>query len=51
LPVIANQARLQMVLAYNLFHMIRQFHVWGEEVKRSREWLVKRLIKVGARVS
>ena len=48
----ANQARLQMgVLAYNLLHMIRQFYVWGEEVKRSVEWLIKRLIKVGARVS
>jgi len=47
----ANQARLQMgVLAYNLLHMIRQFYVWGEEVKRSMEWLIKRLIKVGARV-
>ena len=32
----ANQARLQMgVPAYNLLHMIRQFSVWGEEVKRS----------------
>lgn len=48
----ANQARLQMgVLAYNLLHMIRQFYVWGEEVKRSMEWLIKRLIKVGARIS
>ncbi len=48
----ANQARLQMgVLAYNLLHMIRQFYVWGEEVKQSMEWLIKRLIKVGARVS
>ena len=48
----ANQARLQMgVLAYNLLHMIRQFYVWGEEVKRSMDWLIKRLIKVGARVS
>jgi hypothetical protein len=38
----ANQARLQMgVLAYNLLHMIRQFYVWGEEVKRSMEWLIK----------
>jgi len=46
------QARLQMgVLAYNLLHLIRQFYVWGEEVKRSMEWLIKRLIKVGARVS
>jgi hypothetical protein len=39
------------VLAYKLLHMIRQFSVWGEEVKRSMEWLIKRLIKVGARVS
>ncbi|MCH6567045.1 MAG: transposase [Nitrospinae bacterium] len=48
----ANQARLKMgVLAYNLLHMLRQFYVWGEEVRRSIEWLIKRLIKVGARVS
>jgi hypothetical protein len=48
----SNQARLQMgVLAYNLLHMARQFYVWGEEVKRSMEWLIKRLIKVGAKVS
>jgi hypothetical protein len=46
----ANQARLKMgILAYNLLHMIRQFYVWGEKVKRSVEWLIKRLIKVGAR--
>ncbi len=32
----ANQTRLKMgVLAYNLLPMIRQFYVWGEEVKRS----------------
>jgi hypothetical protein len=32
----ANQARLKMgFLAYNLLHMIRQFYVWGEEVRRS----------------
>jgi hypothetical protein len=48
----ANQARLKMgVLAYNLLHMIRQFYVWGEEVKRSMDWLIRRLIKVGARIS
>ncbi|MGO9177318.1 MAG: transposase [Desulfobaccales bacterium] len=41
----------QECVAYNLLHMIRQFYVWGEEVKRSMEWLIKRLIKVGARVS
>ena len=48
----ANQAPLKMgVLAYNLLHMIRQFYVWGEEVKRCIDWLIKRLIKGGARVS
>jgi len=48
----ANQARLLMgVLAYNLLHMLRQFYLMGEEVKRSMEWLIKRLIKVGARVA
>jgi Transposase DDE domain group 1 len=49
---VANQARLLMgVLAYSLLHMLRQFYLMGEEVKRSMEWLFKRLIKVGAKVS
>jgi hypothetical protein len=39
------------VLAYNLLHMIRAFYVWGEAVKWSIDWLIKRLIKVGAMVS
>ncbi len=39
------------VLAYNLLRTIRQFYVWGEEVRRSIDWLIKRLIKVGARIS
>jgi methylaspartate ammonia-lyase len=39
------------VLDYNLLHMIRQFHVLGEKVKRSVEWLIKRLTKGGARLS
>lgn len=48
----ANQARLLMgVLAYKLLHMLRQFYLMGEEVKRSMEWLIKRLIKVGAKVA
>ena len=34
------------VLAYNLLHMLRQFYLLGEEVKRSMEWLTK----VGATV-
>jgi hypothetical protein len=31
--------------------MLRQFYLMGEEVKRSMEWLMKRLIKVGAKVA
>ena len=31
--------------------MLRTFYVKGEEVRQSIEWLIKRLIKVGARVS
>jgi hypothetical protein len=47
-----NQARLKMgVLAYNLLHMIRQFYVWGEDLRRSMDWLIKRLVQVGATVS
>ncbi|MBM4284314.1 MAG: hypothetical protein FJ128_03550 [Deltaproteobacteria bacterium] len=47
-----NQAWLKMgVLAYNLLPMIRQFYVWGEEEKRCMDWLIKRLNKVGARIS
>ena len=46
-----NQARLLMgVIAYKLLHMLRSFYVIGEGVKRSIEWLIKRLIKVGAKV-
>jgi len=33
------------------FNMLRQFYVWGEEVKGSIEWLIKRLITVGGKVS
>ena len=48
----ANCARLKMgALAYNLLHMLRRFYVMGEGVRRSIEWLIKRLIKIGARVS
>ena len=50
--LVANQARLLMgVLAYNLLQMLRQFCLHGEAVKRPREWLIKRLIKVGAKVA
>jgi hypothetical protein len=38
-------------LAYNLLHMLRQFYLMAEEVKRSTEWLIKRLIKVGTKAA
>jgi hypothetical protein len=48
----ANQARLFMgVLTYSLLHMLKQFYFMGEEAKRSMEWLIRRLIKVGARAA
>jgi len=48
----ANQARLKMgALAYNLLHMIREFHLTGEDVKRSMEWLIRRIIKAASRIS
>jgi len=47
----ANQSRLLMgVLAYKLLHMLCQFCLMGDEKKRSMEWLIKRLIKVGSKV-
>jgi len=51
-PLKANEARLKMgVIAYNILQIIREFFVWGEPVKRSMEWLILRLIKVGAGVT
>jgi len=48
----ANQARLKMgAVAYNLLHMIREFHLHGEEVKRSIEWIIRRIIKAASRIS
>ncbi len=48
----ANQARLKMgVLVYNLLHLMRERYIMGEEVKRSVEWLIRRIIKVALRVS
>ena len=42
----ANEARLKMgVIAYNLLHLLRKFHVRGEGVRRSIECLIGRLIK------
>ena len=48
----ANQARLKMgLLAYNLLHLLREFYMEGEEVKRSIEWIIRRMVKVASRVS
>lgn len=48
----ADQARLKMgALAYNLLQMIREFHLQGEDVKRSMEWLIRRIIKAVSRIS
>jgi hypothetical protein len=47
----ANQARLLVgCLAYNLLHMMRDTAFWGESVKPSMDSIIKRLVKVGARV-
>jgi len=47
----ANQARLLVgCLAYNLLHLIRDAAFWGESVKPSIDSIIRRLVKVGARV-
>jgi len=38
------------VLAYNLLHMLRQFYLLDDRVKRLIEWFINRQIKVGAKV-
>ena len=38
------------MLAYNLLHMIRDMAFWGEKVKPSIDSIIRRLVKVGARV-
>jgi hypothetical protein len=48
----ANQARFKMgLLAYNLLHLVREFYMVGEEVKRTIEWIIRRMVKVASRVS
>jgi hypothetical protein len=47
----ANEARLKMgFLAYNLLDLIRRFYLWGEDARRSIEWIITRLVKAGARI-
>ena len=46
-----DRARLKMgFLAYNLLHLIRRFYLWGEDARRSIEWIITRLVKAGARI-
>ena len=48
----ANQARLLVGrLAYNLLHMIRDTAFWGQSVKQSIDSIIRRLVKVGAKVA
>lgn len=39
------------ILACNLLHKLHRFYLMGEEFKRAVEWLIKGLIKVGAKVA
>ena len=48
---VAYQARLLVgCLAYNLLHMIRDAAFWGQSVRPSIDSIVRRLVKVVARV-
>ena len=38
-------------VAYNLLHMINEFHLQGEDIKRSMEWLIRRIIKAASRIA
>ena len=38
-------------VACNLLHMIRESNLQGEDVKRSIEWFIRRIIKAASRVS
>ena len=47
----ANRARLFLAaLTYNLVHLLREVAFYGEKVRPSVEWIIRRLVKVGARV-
>ena len=48
----SNEARLKMeLLAYNLLHLLRKFYIRGEGVRSCVDWLIRCLIKVGAKFS
>ncbi|MGO9554140.1 MAG: transposase [Syntrophobacteraceae bacterium] len=51
MEIVANQAGLLVgCLSYNLLHMIRDAAFWGESVKPSIDSIIRRLVKVGAKV-
>jgi len=37
--------------AYNLFHLIWRFYLWGEDTRRFIEWIIMKLVKAGARIA
>ena len=37
--------------AYSLLQILREFYMRGEEVRRSIEWIIHRIIKVASRFS
>jgi hypothetical protein len=38
-------------VVYNLLHMTREFHLQSEDVKRSMEWLIRRIIEIASRIA
>ncbi|MFZ0942860.1 MAG: transposase [Syntrophobacteraceae bacterium] len=51
MEIVANQAGLLVgCLAYNLLHVIRDAAFRGESVKPSIDSIIRRLVKVGAKV-
>ena len=38
-------------MACNLLHLLREFYMEAEEVKRPVAWLIRRVVKVASRVS
>ena len=48
----SNEARLKMgILAYNLLHLLQKLYFRGEGGRRSVEWMIRRMIKVGVKFS
>ena len=47
-----DQARLKMrAVAYALLHIIREFHLKSEDVKRPIGWIIRRIVKAASRIS